>query len=409
MRRAFSVAVLGVVAWAAVVAAQPRLGLVRGVVKELDIDKRVVTLTVGAMDVQLAITAQTEFVGTGGASAKDAFEPGTPVFFGAGKIGGKDVLMVMRPAGPMMLGGGRPGGQVAVSTRKPLTELEKGEYKGSPGGLYPDRSNEPPAAHAGLGLKLAGEVRPLDAQGKPAAGGKVVLLSVGMSNTSQEFAEFKRMAEGEKDRNPHLVIVDGAQGGMPANQIANPAMPQARRYWQVVDERLRAAGVTRQQVQVAWLKQADAGPVGAFPQHARNLQAELRSIVTSMHQHFPNLKLVYLSSRTYGGYAGTPLNPEPYAYESGFAVKWLIEEQIKGEPALNCDPDKGKVNAPWLAWGPYLWAFGKNKRADGLSWERSDFERDGTHPSVSGRRKVAEQLLKFFKEDPTAKKWFLAG
>ena len=55
----------------------------------------------------------------------------------------------------------------------------------------------------------------------------------------------------------------------------------------------------------------------------------------------PNVKLAYLSSRTYGGYATTPLNPEPYAYESGFSVKWLIEGQLKGEAALNYDPGEG--------------------------------------------------------------------
>ena len=104
------------------------------------------------------------------------------------------------------------------------------------------------------------------------------------------------------------------------------------RYWTTVDERLRAAGVTRAQVQAAWIKEADAGPTQGFPAYARTLQGELERIVSLMHARFSNLKLVYLSSRTYGGYARTPLNPEPYAYESGFAVKWLIEQQLRGDP-----------------------------------------------------------------------------
>ena len=61
------------------------------------------------------------------------------------------------------------------------------------------------------------------------------------------------------------------------------------------------------------------------------------------------MKLAYLSSRTYGGYATTPLNPEPYAYESAFAVKWLIKQQIKGDSALNCDPSNDPIKAPWLS------------------------------------------------------------
>jgi lysophospholipase L1-like esterase len=167
--------------------------------------------------------------------------------------------------------------------------------------------------------------------------------------------------------------------------------------------------VTGAQVQVVWIKQADPGPTQGFPKYAQTLQAELRQLVQLLHRRFPNLKLAYLSSRIYGGYARTRLNPEPYAYESGFAVKWLIEEQLKGDAALNYDPAKGTVKAPWLSWGPYLWANGTSKRADGLFYEEGDFAGDGTHPSARGQRKVADLLLTFFKSDATAKPWFVRG
>ena len=52
-------------------------------------------------------------------------------------------------------------------------------------------------------------------------------------------------------------------------------------------------------------------------------------------EHFPNLRIAYLSSRVYGGYATVPLNPEPYAYEGAFAVRWLILDQLAGKPELN--------------------------------------------------------------------------
>jgi hypothetical protein len=213
---------------------------------------------------------------------------------------------------------------------------------------------------------------------------------------------FKRLADRDGGKNPKLTIVDGAVGGMTAARIANPKAD----YWTTVDQRLKAAGASREQVQIAWIKEADAQPTQGFPSYARTLQSELKQIVQLMHERFPNLKLVYLSSRTYGGYATTRLNPEPYAYESGFSVKWLIEEQLKGDPALNFDPKKGEVKAPWLSWGPYLWANGTTKRADGFSYDESDFGGDGTHPSESGRRKVADLLLQFFKSDSTAKRWF---
>jgi len=152
------------------------------------------------------------------------------------------------------------------------------------------------------------------------------------------------------------------------------------------------------------------GPAGwgKFPAHARKLADGMAVILNMAKERYPNLRVAYLSSRIYAGYATTPLNPEPYAYESAFSVRWLIEEQIKGEPNLNYDAQKGQVKSPLLLWGPYLWADGvEPRKADGLVWKRQDLAGDGTHPSKSGRRKVAEMLLKFFKTDPNAHGWFL--
>lgn len=88
----------------------------------------------------------------------------------------------------------------------------------------------------------------------------------------------------------------------------------------VRDQRLGALGVTEKQVVAVWLKQADRRPSVALPASdvdAYRLEAYLGSIVRSLKGRYPNLKQVFLSSRTYGGYATTTLNPEPYAFESG--------------------------------------------------------------------------------------------
>ncbi len=289
----------------------------------------------------------------------------------------------------------------------PLTELGMREYKGYSGGLYPGGKNTRPEAHERSGVLLATQIKPLDQQGQPATDGRIVLLSVGMSNATQEFSVFVRMAGAEKQRNPQLVIVDGAQGGMTAARIFNLESESGSRYWSSVDEKLKTAGVTAHQVQAAWIKEANAQPRDPFPKHAKVLEEQLQQIVQLMHKRFPNLKIVYLSSRIYGGYATTNLNPEPFAYESGFAIKWLIERQIDGDTALNFDPAAGETKAPWLSWGPYLWANGMTKREDGLTYEEKDFVRDGTHPSQSGRDKVANQLMQFFKTDSTARPWFV--
>jgi hypothetical protein len=287
----------------------------------------------------------------------------------------------------------------------PLSELGGWPYQGFPGGLYPGGGNQPPAQHRALALAAAGEVRPRAADGSPATDGRVVLLSLGMSNATQEFSAFVAHARNQTFIRPEVAIVDGAQGGQTASIIRDPRAS----FWQVVDQRLAAAGVTARQVQVVWLKEANAQPRDPFPAHALALSDDLEADVRVAADRFPNLKLIYLSSRTYGGYASTALNPEPYAYESGFAVRWLIERQIAGDPELNPDPAKGAVRAPVLLWGPYLWADGLTARGDGLLWRCQDFGDDGTHPSASGRAKVASMLMRFFRTDVTARPWFVAG
>jgi lysophospholipase L1-like esterase len=270
----------------------------------------------------------------------------------------------------------------------PLPDLAGKTYQGEEGGLYPGGKNSPPEPHLAEGLRLAKSVVPID--------GKIVFLTIGMSNTTQETQAFLKLAAQDRSINPNLVLVDGAQGAQTAHITADPNS----NYWKVVEDRLAAAHVTAKQVQVAWIKQANALPSAGWPAATKQLQADLVATLHNLHDKYPNLKIAYLSSRIYGGYAVTPLNPEPYAYEGAFAVKWTIAAQISGDASLSRD------RAPWIAWGPYLWADGaKGRKQDNLIWTREDLGPDGTHPSDSGRQKVARLLLDFLKSDPTAKPW----
>ena len=296
----------------------------------------------------------------------------------------------------------------------PLTDLAgESQYKGQDGGLYGGGKNQPPEKHLQAAIRVSSQIQPLNAEGKPSSNGKIVLISVGMSNTTQEFRTFMTLANRDEQKSPLVVLVDGAQGGMEASVWANPK--RARQMgrpdpWSVLEQRLTGAGFSAGQVQVAWIKQARAIPasLGEFPRHAQELRDNMAVIVQNLKQTFPNLRIAYLSSRIYAGYAVMPLNPEPYAYESGFAVRWLIQDQIGGKKHLNYDPGQGEVRAPLLLWGPYLWADGvKGRKVDDLIWKREDLGGDGTHPSPSGQRKVAELLLHFFKTDATAKTWFV--
>lgn len=298
----------------------------------------------------------------------------------------------------------------------PLNDLGASLYKGLPGGLYPNGQNTPPDAHLQAALQIArNEMKPLDVTGKiDLSNGKIVLISVGMSNTTQEFATrgpgaFKPRADADPAKNPQLVIVDCAQGGHAAMQWRDPNNDA----WTTAVQRLSAAGVTPAQVQLAWVKLADRAadmPDKSFPAHALWHKENVEQVLRLLKAKFPNVKLAYLSSRT-RAYENNPnaLQPEPFAYESNFSVKWIIESQINGTANLNFDPAKGPAVAPLLLWGPYLWTDGATPRSDGFTWLCSDTVDDGIHPSPEGVTKVADQLLAFFKTHPTATSWFLRG
>ena len=396
----------------------PGQEILSGTLKKLDVPGKKVTVEIDGKQREFTLTDDTRVLNSSGKDLAEKlkdFREGSAIRVAPVSRDSKELHGIALGGGP---GGNEParkndGRRVSPDTKslKPLSELGREKYQGFEGGFYPDGRNERPKEHEAAGLKLARQVQPLNAQGQPDPNGKIVLLSVGMSNTSQSTDGFQRVLRDSVDVNSRVQLVNGAQGGMTAAAIQDPDDGRrGKQYWDTVDQRLKQSSVSREQVQVIWIKQADASPTQGFPKYAQSLQAELARIVQIFPARFPNAKLVYLSSRTYGGYATTGLNPEPYAFESAFSVKWLIEQQINGDKSLNFDPARGEVKAPWLSWGPYLWANGETPRKDGFAYESADFtSSDGTHQSPSGQRKVGELLLKFFQSDSTTKPWFPRG
>lgn len=305
----------------------------------------------------------------------------------------------------------------------PLTELRQGMYLGQfQGGLYPDGLNIPPPAHAAAAEAAAHAITPLNTTGQPDQNGKYVLLSIGMSNTTQEFcggnpcASYSLMGQAAAHpmvNHATLVIVDGAAGGQTATTWDSPS---DQNYNRVRDTKLAPLGLSEQQVRVAWVKVANPSPNSSLPSanaDAFTLVSQLANIVRAMKVRYPNLELVFLSSRIYAGYADTALNPEPYAYESGFAVKRVIQAQINQMATGIIDPHAGNLDfatvAPVMVWGPYLWADGLTPRGDGLTYLCSDFQTDGTHPSATGREKVANLLMQRWLFTRDGAPWFRDG
>lgn len=304
----------------------------------------------------------------------------------------------------------------------PLNDLGQDLYLDQfQGGLYPGGVNEAPPTHAQVGQARAASIVPLNTAGVPDPDGKYVYLSIGISNASQEFCahdpgqacepwSFSGQAAVHGQVNhQQLAIVNGARGGEQANHWISPD----HHIYADIAVLLDDLGLTEAQVTAVWLKVANFQPMVSLPDQeasAYTLLMHLGDIARTLLVRYPNLQLVFVSSRIYGGYAGANRgSPEPYAYETAFAVKWLIEAQIEQADGGRIDPRAGDLSdavAPWLGWGPYLWADGLIPRSDGLIWECTDFEDDGTHPSMPAEEKVGAMLLDFMLESPFSRPWF---
>jgi hypothetical protein len=346
------------------------------------------------------------------------------------------------PGAPATNPGGPPK-PIEVSTADwsglvPITDLTA-LYKGEDGGLYGGGRNEPPEALRTAHLQESAKIRPLDATGEPSTDGKIGLITIGFSNTSIESEDFKRTADADSQKSPQVIIVNGAIGGRSAvmwawdgadvlpppeqkrldQEMDLVHMPKGVRKstglekdtWPTLAKRIEAAGLTAKQVQAVWLKHVEANPkpLGEFPAHARALQADITAILQIARRHYPNLRVAYLSSRTFGGWSGRESgSPEPFAYESGFGTRWVVQSQLAGDAQLNFDPARGEVKAPLILWGPYLWACGNTPRKlDGMTWTLADVRADQLHPNDSGTKKTTALLLNFFKTNEGTRRWFL--
>jgi len=343
-----------------------------------------------------------------------------------------------------------------VTGKVPLMDMTQTQtYQGFQGGLYENVSNQLPTDHDAAGKTFAGEVQPLDTNGNPSPSGKIVFTSIGMSNAADEFGVFVQDAtSNSKVNQATLTILNGALGGItacmwfPATGAPSCSPQVGNQYDRIRDTILSPAGLTEAQVQVVWIKEANGGPGvtgcgsdGSSPcqplcdqttpgcsntstnTDAVRYELELGEILRAAKARWPNLKLAFLSTRIYAGYATDTLSPEPYAYEYGFSAKWFIEAQINQIRTGTVDPVAGDLNynnstAPWVAWSAYIWADGPNPRSDGLVWcdgqvpapcnSEVDFQSDGTHPSSTGIHKVANMLISFFSSSPYTTGWFLA-
>jgi hypothetical protein len=290
--------------------------------------------------------------------------------------------------------------------QEPLSDRDVAEggdwYQGTgEPGLFPGGANAPAGATLVYGRDRLAQLVPRDALGNPSPDGWIGFLSVGLSNTNQEWSRFERTSDALAEHSGRVVMVDAAVGGVHAAAMATPGTPEYNQYWSIFDSRLPTAGITAAQVQAIWLKQhlPMPYPQPTYPAAVDTLKGYLEQIVGILRARLPNLQVVYFSSRIYAGHGNNV--QEPFGFESAFAVKRAIEDQINGIGGLD--------TGPWLTWGPYLWADGTHPRSDGLTWQPSDIESDATHPTLSGEIKVSDLLRGFFGANTNATPWYGPG
>jgi hypothetical protein len=323
---------------------------------------------------------------------------------GAEGLDPRVLLTGLAPSPPPAL---RPAPAPVDTTESiPLTDLVGMTYLRQPGGLYGDGRNDPPAAWLEAAAGELGGIVPRDRLGRPDPGGRVGLVALGQSTARMFFGAFQRL-QRERDAlvSPALVAVNAGRDGNVLSTWANTSAP-----WSASLASVAAARLSRNQVQVAWLQVAQTD-ADRYPDLASRTAAHvdgLGAIARRAQALYPNLRLLLVSAMHSTAYATGSAMPEPYAYQGGFAVRAAIARQQSGAADWNWDPNHGRVVAPLVLWGPYLWATARPRR-DGFAWTPDDVAADGTHPSAAGQRKGAEALWDLLAGSPATRPWFLAN
>ena len=124
----------------------------------------------------------------------------------------------------------------------------------------------------------------------------------------------------------------------------------------------------------------------------RDMQRDLDKVLAHCVERFPNLKIAYLTCDGFRHFTGF----EPHVYLEAFAMKWLIESQLRGEASTRFEaPDR---RLPWLTWGPYIWD---------NAWDRSYFT-DGVHPTPKALDIFVDKYWQHLGHDSVAKPWLFA-
>jgi hypothetical protein len=204
----------------------------------------------------------------------------------------------------------------------------------------------------------------------------------------------RHLREKAGDLHPRFEMLNAAVGGQQLPQIVQ----LQGRVWDLAQKLTTQPGYSPQQVQVLFLHTTYHGagnrgrvPPGEFPQTMQRMQRDMATVLEHCATVYPNLKIAYLTCDGFRHFTGF----EPHVWQEAFALKWIIEDQIKQERGAAPTPQKGKL--PFLLWGPYIWD---------NAWDRSYFS-DGVHPAPKAQAIFVEKYWNHLTNDSVAKPWFL--
>lgn len=292
----------------------------------------------------------------------------------------------------------------------PINDLGSGIYKGFMGGLYPNGSNTRPPTHLTAAMLQGNEIKLLAFNGTTdEKNGKIVMIGVGASNPRAEFEAFITKTKSLSNLNPNLKIINtciGGQGVQKMNQVA-------ANYWVQASKTLQSASLSDLQVQIAWIETENTQDAEVeFPKAPQKLMTDLQILLQTLKKKFPNLKICYLSGRSYSGYAEAAAGEigkgllYPRDYYNGWAMKWIVEKQINNEAGFQYSGLSSTI--PFVTMGSYHWTDADKTRLDGFGINcATDIGDDGLHLTTMGEQKIAGLIFTFFNTDVTAKSWFL--
>lgn len=243
-----------------------------------------------------------------------------------------------------------------------------------------------PSSYKGLPLRLTDNGEPDVEMGS----GVIGVVCIGMSNAAQECDRYilatQTVFAGEV--NPDVRIVNCALASHAIERWNDPEYDSA--LWTRCVGLISAAGLTPSDIHVVLHKAANQYTLGPnqevlplYPDPSSDYFSFRRNLSTFAERvtsFFPELRAVYTTSRSYGGFSDRADRGEPLSYEEGHALnQWLLEN--------------GSVNGVWFGWGPYIWApecITGFKNGLGYCYDRQDYSQDAIHPTSLGEVKVAK-------------------